>query len=158
MNWHFFHKFWLNPNRSNVGSRGNSKQYECLESGGGITSNTPAQIPYSNLHFPTFLCRSIAIFFFVKRNSPSQRPKSHFPSEKWANPSLYFTPSSPAHFSLIAEVSHDEAKMKRRERPLLAGRSHLWACSVYGSCQNLHTPLCRLLQIHVNGFEFMFGL
>ena len=57
-----FMKFWLNPDRSNVGSRGNSKQYECLESGGGITSNTPAQIPYSNLHFPTFLSRSIAIF------------------------------------------------------------------------------------------------
>ena len=101
-----FMKFWLNPDRSNVGSRGNSKQYECLESGGGITSNTPAQIAYSNLHFPTFLSRSIAIFSLWSVILHPRDPNPIFPAKNGQIP-VYISLRRAQHTS----PCYEEAKL-----------------------------------------------
>ena len=140
MNWHFFHEVLIKSRSFKCWFARQQQTIRVSWKWGRNNFQYPSPNPIFQPSLPNIPIPFNCHFFFVKRDSPSQRPKSHFPSEKWANPSLYFTPSGPAHFSLLRR-----GKMKRRARHLLAGKSRLRACSVYGSCcQILHSPLYRL--------------
>ena len=60
-------------------------------------SNRPtAQIPLSQCLPCSNLCPIPIFYCFFVDESQSQCMKSHFPSQKWANPSSHFTPSGPS--------------------------------------------------------------